>query len=94
MRHDRNAEPRLFAQELLEPIEPAHALRRIDGPAPQRSGDLAEPMVEHALQRFRISCACEFVGAHLMVPLATTFFCSSQLFALGAARPGFSHVWN
>ena len=67
VRHRRDAEPGFLDEELLQPIERAHALLRVDAVAAERPRDLAKTVFQHLLQFLLITVADERVRPHLMV---------------------------
>ncbi len=64
MRQGRDAEPGLLPEELLQPVEGAHAQAWLDGVAAQGARDLAQAVGQQPGQRVRIAPAGEGVAAH------------------------------
>ena len=56
-------EPSLLAQELLQPVERAHAGARVDAVAAERARDLAQAVAEGLLHDRGVRAACEVVLA-------------------------------
>ena len=66
VRQRRNPEPRLLAQELLQPVESADARARVDTVAAERPRDLPESLVQRLLHDVRVRAAGEVVLAGTM----------------------------
>ena len=66
VRQRRDPEPRLLAQELLQPVEGPHAGARVDAVAAERARNLAQALVQRLLHRLRIGAPGEVVLARTM----------------------------
>ena len=59
--HRGDPEPRLVAQELLQPVERPHAAARLDAVAAERARDLPQAVCERPADRRRVAAAREVV---------------------------------